>query len=354
VVPRLPYWLWFLLGCGIVAGTQAGYLSTRDWNPTALLQVGTESPAKAEIGRDFPSLHLEPTQGHDGKYFYLIARHPGFWRLDAEARDGIQDPAYRYGRPLYPLVAGLGGTLPPAGALADLILVQVLAGGWYLVGIVGIARRVGMPAWAVWIGAANPAVTSSAVLLTSDLLAAALILGGLGCWVRSRAVPAIVLFAAAVLTKEYYALTPLVLGLSVFVRERRFVGAVVAVVPLLPLAGWRLALWAVLGPGEGAGNFTWPGVGIVAASGGWGHLRPLGWLGVAVVLLAFAATLLRTADLPRWQCAAWGALGLCASSLVWADPTDALRVLAPLWWFVLWAWTAKTGSPPAVSIRTAP
>jgi hypothetical protein len=350
----LPYWLWFLLGCGIVAGTQAGFLSTREWNPTALLQVGTGSPAKAEIGRDFPSLHLEPTLGHDGKYFYLIARHPVFWRLDAAARNGIQDPAYRYGRPLYPLLAGLGGTLSPWGTLAGLILLQILAGGCYLVGIVGIARRVGMPAWAVWIGAANPAVSSSAVLLTSDLLATALVLGGLGCWIRDRAAPAIVLFAAAVLTKEYYALTPVVLGASVLIRDRRLLGVVVAVVPLLPLAAWRLALWAVLGPGEGGGNFTWPGGGIVGASTGWNDLWPLGVLGIAVVLLAFAAVVLRTADPPRWQCAAWGTLGVCASTLVWADPTDALRVLAPLWWFVLWAWTAKTGTPPAVSTRTPP
>jgi hypothetical protein len=338
VLARVPLAGWFLLGCGLVAATQIGYLSVRDWNPTAFLQVGPGSPARDLLERDLGPLHLAPVLGHDGKYFYLVARHPWPGGLDATWREAVQDPAYRFGRPLYPLVAGLGGILSPRGTLAGLIFVQILAGGWYVAAIAGIARQAGLPACAVAFGATNPAIYSSAVLLTSDLPAAALVLAGVGCWIRRRVVLGLLLIAAAALTKEYYILTPVALGLVELNRRQWREAARLVLVPFLPLAMWKVIVWTHLGPAGGGENFDWPGRGIQAAMSGWEEGWPLGVIALVVLALAAVAVVRRTPVVPRWQCGAWGLLGLSTAAPVWGDPADALRVLAPLWWFVVWAW----------------
>jgi hypothetical protein len=338
VLARVPLAAWFLLGCGLVAATQAGYLSVRDWNPTAFLQVGPGSPARGLLERDLGPLYLAPVLGHDGKYFYLVARHPWPGGLDATWREAVQDPAYRFGRPIYPFVAGLGGTLSPQATLAGLILVQVLSGGCYMIAIAGIARHAGQPAWTVVIGAANTAIYSSAVLLTSDLPAAALVLAGLGYWIRRRTAPSLVLFAAAALTKEYYILTPVALAIAELIRWQWREAASLVLVPLVPIAAWKLTVWTHLGRAGGGENFDWPGGGIQTAMPGWEECLPLGILALVVLALAAVAVVRHTPAVPRWQCAAWGLLGLSTAAPVWGDPADALRVLAPLWWFVVWAW----------------
>jgi hypothetical protein len=326
------------VGCGLVAATQAGYLSVRDWNLTAFLQVGPGSPAKDLLERDLGTLHLAPVLGHDGKYFYLVARHPWPSGLDTMWREAVQDPAYRFGRPLYPLVAGFGGTLSPGGTLAGLIFVQILAGGCYLIAIAGIARHAGLPAWVVAIGAANPAIYSSAVLLTSDLPATALVLAGVGCWIRRRVTLGLLLFAAAALTKEYYILTPAALAIAEFSRRQWRELTKLVLVPLLPLAMWKVIVRTHLGPAGGGENFDWTGRGIQAAMPGWEEVWPLGVIALVVLALAAVAVVRRTPAVPRWQCGAWGLLGLSTAAPVWGDPADVLRVLAPLWWFVVWAW----------------
>jgi hypothetical protein len=338
VLARVPLAGWFLLGSGLVAATQAGYLSVRDWNPTAFLQVGPGSPARDLLERDLGPLYPAPALGHDGKYFYLVAQHPWPGGLDATWREAVQDPAYRFGRPLYPLVAGLGGALSPRGTLAGLIFVQILAGGCYLIAIAGIARHAGLPAWAVAIGAANPAIYSSAVLLTSDLPAAALVLAGLGYWIRRRTTPSLVLFAAAALTKEYYILTPAALALAELIRQQWREVARLVLIPHSTLVAWKLIVWIHLGTAGGGENFDWPGGGIRAAMPGWQEGWPLGVIALVVLGLAAVAVVRRTPAVPRWQCGAWSLLGLSTAAPVWGDPADALRVLAPLWWFVVWAW----------------
>jgi hypothetical protein len=251
---------------------------------------------------------------------------------------GLEDPGYRYGRPLYPVLAGLGGSLSPRATLVGLVLVQVLSGGSLVVVLFLLARHNDLPTLAVLIGLANPGIYSSAVLLTSDLLASALVLTGILCWQRGRVRASLVFFTAAILTKEYYALTPLALAGSQFVQDRRWVSLAVGVVPLLPLLGWRLVVLSAVGLGEGGGNFNWPGMGIWAAAQEGRHWGPLAITAVVLVILGLAALTRGSAPLPRWQCVTWGLLGVTASRIVWADPADLLRVVSPLWWYVVWCW----------------
>jgi hypothetical protein len=335
-VRRAPLAAWFLAGCALVAVVQCGYLAERGWDATILLQVGAPSPARAILERELGPVAVAPGQGHDGKYFYLVARHPWFWTADPEVLDGVQDPAYRYGRPLYPMLAGLGGTLPPRATFAGLVAVQLVAGGFYVVALVLLARHNGLPTLAVLVGLATPCIYSSSVLLTSDLLALTLTLLGVYCWQRTRMGVSIALFAAAVLAKEYYALTPLVLAAS-SVRRHPWAALAVGVLPLLPLLAWRVALASVLGLGEGGGNFAPPGKGILDTAGEWEN-PALGALGVLLVVASLAAGARASRPLARWQCVVWGLLGLCASYRVWLDPADLLRVISPAWWFAIWCW----------------
>src|SRR5438046_10442837 len=97
-------WRWFAAGCTLIVVELCAFLSIQNWESTALLQVGFESPARPPIERELGELFIVHTQGHDGKYFYLSARQPWFWRADSETRLRLQDPAYRYVRTLYPLV----------------------------------------------------------------------------------------------------------------------------------------------------------------------------------------------------------------------------------------------------------
>jgi hypothetical protein len=349
LIGRGPLGAWFLLGCGLIAAVLWGHLLYFGWGPAALLQVGEVSPARARIERELGPVRLAPTQGHDGKYFYLVARWPWAVGADPELLDGLQDPGYRYARPLYPLLAGLGGTLSPRATLAGLLAVQVLAGGVLVAATVALARRNGLPTLAVALGLLNPGVYSSAVLLTSDLPAFALALAGLAVWQGGRHGAGVALFAAAALAKEYYALTPLALAAAT-ARDRPKLAAVVGVVPLLPALAWKgFVAWAV-GVGEGGGNFSWPGSGAAAVAAEWGNPWH-GALAVAVVVVTLAAVLRPGRPVPRWQCAAWGLLGACTSHLVWADPADLLRVACPAWWFAVWGWWPVTTGTPA---RTAP
>lgn len=339
MLARLPLWCWFLAGATAVAGAQAVHVGQRGWNVTSLLRVGEDAPARTRIGRDFPGLWLDPFHGHDGKYNYLVAREPAFWHADAETLAGLQDPAYRYARPLYPLLAGLGGTLPPRGTLAGLVVVQVLAGGTVAAVLAVFARRLGLPAGFVVANLFNPGLYSSACLLTCDLTALALALAGWTCAEARRFRAGAGLFALAVLAKEYYALLPLALAASLAWERRWRAAAAVGVLPVLPFLAWRAAVRAVLGGGEGLANFMWPGGGITAAAGGWDWwFVGGGLLGVGLVTATLAAAGSRR--LParlRVACATWGLLGLCASELVWRDPSDLLRAVAPAWWLATWA-----------------
>ena len=331
----------FLTGCALVVVVQVGFLATHDWDPTAMLRVGADSRGLPVFERDFGSVYPVPALGHDGKYFYLVARQPWFWRADADTLAGLHDPPYRYGRPLYPLLAGGFGTLDPWATLAGMLLVQVLAGGVYAAAVVGLARHNGLPRMAIWLGLGNPGVYTSAILLTSDLLALTLILTAVLYCQQGKRRGAIVLAAAAVLAKEYYAIGAFALAGWLFFDGRRRAGVAMAVLPVLPTLVWKGAVTVLLGGKEGASNFTWPGVGILQAVPDWGRLLPVGVFALAVLAATVAGAANGPSPLVRWQCAVWALLGLTASGLVWADPFDLIRVIAPAWWFVIQAWYAR-------------
>src|SRR5689334_5908995 len=71
---------------------------------TALLALGrTGGPSVRAALRDLPHAYVFPNGGHDGRFFYVIARHPFWFTHNAHLLD---IPAYRYRRILFPAIAG--------------------------------------------------------------------------------------------------------------------------------------------------------------------------------------------------------------------------------------------------------
>jgi len=345
---RLPLWLWFLVGCGLIAGAQLRAISRENWNPTFLMHVGAEAIARGKIERELGNLALSGSLGHDGKYFYLIARSPWFWNADQETFDGVQDVGYRYARPLYPILSGLGGTLSPWGTLTGMIALQILAGGLYAIAMVGLARRNRLHSMVVVLGLCNPGGYMAALLLTSDLLALALVVAGVWAYQAQRSTLALALFMLAGLAKEYFLLTPLALALQLVLNRQWLAAVAYTIIPAIPMLLWKMGLWLTVGLGSGSGNFTWPGMGIIGAAETNWHDPTTPAMAVALVFFGLLAAVLGFSALPRWQCAFWGALGITASDLVWGDPADLLRVVCPLWWFTLWSaypWSKSTPTP---------
>lgn len=332
-----PIIVWFLSGAALIGAAQCAYMLLRGGDVTRLLQVGVDSPSRPLLENELGPMTVVRGLGHDGKYHYLMARQPWFWCADPNTIAVIEDPAYRYGRPLFSILAGFGGILPPRATMAAMIAIQLLSGGLYLSALVWIARTYRLPTSFVVIGMLNPGIYSSAVMLTCDLPALALALTGVVCWQSRRNALAILLYGAAVFTKEYYAIVPLGLAMSL-AMQRRPIAFVVGVTPLLPVFLWRFALWQVFGAGSGEGNFSWPGQGFAVAAANWRYDAALGALALFLVALCLIGSVLPVPPLVRWQCFLWAMLALLASRLVWSAPADLFRVLCPAWVFAAWAW----------------
>jgi len=89
----------------------------------ANLRVGSEAPARAFIEADLNApVPVTEGGGHDGFHYYLAARDP--LALDADGREIYV--AYRHRRIFGPLLAGLGGSLPPRTTVLGLSIVGIL------------------------------------------------------------------------------------------------------------------------------------------------------------------------------------------------------------------------------------
>jgi len=147
------------------------------------------------------SLHVFPSSGYDGQFFWRVAVAPGDWRPGTH--HGVEfDNAYRAPRIGYPLLAHLvsGGR---AGTVASaLVAVNVAAVGAIGYGAGRLARAGGHPAaWGLTLTAGSGLVMGLARDLAEPVTVACLV-GGLAALVQRRPVLATALWSAAVLTRE--------------------------------------------------------------------------------------------------------------------------------------------------------
>lgn len=302
-------------------------LGRRHWNPTGLVMVGSLSSARDSLPVGFEV--VEGQVGYDGRYFYLLARHP--FTPERSAMGIVLDPpVYRQQRILYPLlvhVASLGRTdLIPWMLLAVNFVALCCLG--YLGGV--MAQMLGRTAlWGLVLPLHVGFVTSFSRDL-SEILECTLVIAALVALRKQRVWATGLLLGLAVLTKEPALLVAVAIGLADLIANRRVSRGtwIAAGIPALVYLLWHLWLLIYWG-GEplnlGTSNQGIPGSGLWNALswGIWHWHWP--WSLACLLLLAVAGvvvtTLRTTRAMPVERCAwvLYALLLLTLSSEVWAD-----------------------------------
>jgi hypothetical protein len=165
----------------------------------ALIAPGHTAAAPV-LRHDFPDRPLPDAIGHDGQFFYAIARQPMHL---ASATKSVDRPRYRAQRILFPVLAWV---LHPTGGGPGLVLALVLVNvAGLLVGGVAagaLSQTRGGPAWPALVFPLLPGASDCLRLGVPDTLALALVLVAL--LLDQRGFPRLAVLAgiAAVLTKE--------------------------------------------------------------------------------------------------------------------------------------------------------
>lgn len=331
--------VWFLAGAAVAAMAMAGEaLVMGSW--AALVRVGTDNPAFSRLDTEIGPLPAV-RRGHDGQIFYLIARDPLGTRgtpddLSAFDRNG---PRYRYGRILYPALAGGFGQFGASGALTGMIALSILGMGLAAAALADLSRQFGLGPKSVILALLNPGALVALFLLTADPLALGLALSAIALAVRGRWGWAVAACTLAGLTKETYLLVPLALAYWQLRHGNHRRAWAIAIVSLGPTVLWSSWLtYAGFETGAAAGNLGPPFAGVIEAVPVWTTVlrhEPFELVlgAVACLMLARGAALMCREGpvVLRWLVVPWVVLGAIATFQVWGAPNNAARVLAPLW-----------------------
>lgn len=350
---------WFLAGVLVAGFALWSQLRTVDGNLTSVLRVGTESDARPFIEEELGTL-MARGLGHDGQYYYLIARDPfGLDGLPELADDG----AYRYRRVLYGWLAGGFGLLPPKAALVGLVLWAMVGFGIATAATADVATLLGARSWAVVGVLGNLGLWLSVQLATADALAIALATLAVSLALRRRTVWMVVALAAAALTKDVYLLFSFGLAGWMFFDGRRLLAVTTVLASAVPLALWIGWLSWQVGNGLSAkDNFSWPLKGLIESLSEWDTTVDLvqALVALAALLAAIVAVLVTRHRLIGWLTIPWILVALVSSAVVWRDGNNAVRAFAPLW-LLAWlgaAWWVQsrpaTGTQPSISRRNLP
>ena len=305
---------------------------------SGLLSVGPHAPGYPLVHDEIPHLRTAVGRGHDGVYFYAIARHPFAFSRTARI---LVVPTFRYRRILFPLLAGRlapGGGLGLVYAMVLVSLAGVALGAWSL------ARLPGAPRWLSLMAILNPGVIAALFYSLSDALATGLVLAAFATMSRRRVAATVAWLVLAAFTRETAVLAALALACWPGLRTRDRVA--VAGLPVASLAAWSAYVAARTHSSSFAqpngGALTWP-------LGGWIHGG--GTSGNLMIELALVGVLLLA--LVRWR--GWPApvplfvlanlvLLVCASTAVTSWWYDATRVASAAFPLAVWM---IVGSPDA-------
>jgi hypothetical protein len=289
-------------------------------------------------------------QAFDGQFFYRLGVSP--WSTDARVA-GVQNdlPSLRNARWGYGALAFV-----VSGGDADLVpwaLIAINVAAATAVGAIGggLARSAGRhAAWGalfvVW-----PGFAYSLSLDTSELMAGALVLGGLLALRHHRWVVSGALLTAAVLTRDTTAVVPFAVALAgaiAWVRSRSSEPAgqagvsqlAAGVVPLAAFGGWQLLQRARFGAlpltSSGDNNLSAPLAGfveqlakVIVPSDSAEALRLVSMVGVLALLATAAWSVVRAKALaPTAEQLAWAgsvAVVLLLNAYLWSGATAFLR-----------------------------
>ena len=344
--------------------------------------AGTTFVDPARVPAGAGSLHVFPSAGYDGQFFWRLAVDPTDWHV--ASHHGVTfDSAYRAPRIGYPALAHLA-----AGGRADLVVwslvgVNVVAMGAVAYGGARLAAGAGRSAvWGLAIAAAPGLVLALGRDLAECVTVASLV-GGIAALQVRRPLVATTAWTLAVLSREQALLTigayaacrlfvvtapHLTPGTSALGRwleqsppgERRPRDArwgtadLPWVVPVVAFAAWQGVLWHATGrlplAAAGGTNLVPPFRDMVPGLVGWATgdlgrfhaVAPL-QLAVAIALVVAAARVARTVPPPERFTVVALALatvaGTCLARSIWRDPSDLRHLVdvSVLSWVVLLA-----------------
>lgn len=243
--------------CTLVAAAYVVYrLAGTGWEPTGWLELGDRISGGASEG----------AEGYDGQFFYYIALDPDPSSVSAK----LDDPAYRYQRILYPLIASLVSLGVEAWIPWAMLLIGLAAhwtGTWSVSEVLserGLSRWYAL-SYGLWVGLVAPVGIG-----LSEPLAFALAAAGMLSLERRKKLSAAALFGAAAFAKE----TTLVFLAAALIaelltdRQPRAIAAYAASGALFGIWQlWLLATFGTLGLGSGgdmATAFEWmPYMGLI-------------------------------------------------------------------------------------------
>lgn len=345
-------WLFAGLLVGLVIQmSQARYAG----NWTGLLSAGSESPLLPTLAHQLPDLVVFPGVGHDGQATYGVGLDPFL----SERPPGVPDASYRYRRIFLPLLGSGFGALEGKSllkALTTLNLIGFGLGGW-AAALIAQSRR--LPGWLSVGALANVGIWLSLQTTTPDALAFGLMMLGVAMAVQGRSGGAAVLLAAAVLTKETYAVVAVGLLAWALARGDRK-GAARYAMAIIPAAAWSAYLAGTLGEGLATGgNLSLPIVGLIEAAPLWPGtgLRDqiLTVLTLVGLGLGVFVTLRRRSGLWPYLIVPWILLALVSSHWIWDLGNNSIRSLAPLSTFAIFALVDRLNSDqPSDSLRNLP
>jgi hypothetical protein len=213
-------------------------LQSVDWTLTALPRVDSATPMGAAARRLDPGFHTVHPGAYDGQFYWGIA-------VDPLATGGVHrafdNPAYRYGHPLYGWLGWIfsaGRARAAPAALAAVGLASLLAAGT-IAGALGLGR--GSSGWEGLFVALNPGLLFAAVDDLAEPLAAALLVGSIAAYLRGKRTVNLVCLALLPLAKEPLILVPGALVAWELVQGRRRSAALLAATVIPALLWWIYA-----------------------------------------------------------------------------------------------------------------
>lgn len=321
------------IGGFILAVLLQGWVMYEYGGPAAIIQVGDDSEVARFIEAELGPVPRFPALGHDGQAFYVIARQPFGGPVILE----LDAPAYRFGRWLYPALAGGLGLFGPRTTMFGLAFWSAFGFGLSAAGTVMIGVTYGIRSRLVALGAfLNPGLMLAAVMSVADSLGLGLSLMAVAACRKEKLGVCVGLLTLAVLTKEQFIIFAIAIALNALLSGRWGRALWLIGVPLIAILAFTGFLTVVFGGTGGVGHIVGPPLsGIVEAASGWAGqssgLRRAAYLVLVGLPVLLAVALWSKDRLILLMSAGWVAGGLLLGEVVWRKGTDAIRVLAAVW-----------------------
>ncbi|CAN5321819.1 hypothetical protein BH18ACT5_BH18ACT5_16390 [soil metagenome] len=328
-----------VVGALIAAAYVSLVMSRAAWDPTVMLAEGVQAQPQLEYAEDMlgRKVAARPELGHDGRFFFILANDPFLLSPENHAVH-LDLPTYRAQRILYPLLGGGFGLFGATATVWGLIAVNVLAAGFGSLAASAIGRMLGASRWLGLAFIINPGVIAELDIDGGGVVALALGLIGLYLLVRERQPWAVASLTSAVLARETMLL--FVVGLVLWAwRTRKSFRPALLLIPAAAAIVWRLYSGNRLDSIEPDAlqvegllrSFDLvPLRGALRGLDLWTGTEVLWTLCLVAILLLFVRRAWKSRAAVAWGTWPFAILSLFLSVVVWLEPYDIARAIAPI------------------------